>query len=132
MSSFSVNRSRDNGCSYVFMTYQQANKTVNQVNDIAYKTQVDAEQKPAEVIRSLEVQLKLLKSEVEKTQFYFYVDIFAQLIFRGFQIFYYVIEIILLLYVVKLTFQVPSTMIRILNVLGESKKKRKQESILNK
>lgn len=132
VSSFSMNRSKENGCTFVFKTYDQANKTINQFNDLANKVQQDAEDKPAEIIRELQVQIRLLKSEVDKTDFFFYIDVIAKLVFRAFILFYYTISIIMFLYVIKLCILIPSTIIKVMQGIGTSKKHRQQHSILNK
>jgi hypothetical protein len=132
VSSFSMNRSKENGCTFVFKTYDQANKTINQFNDLTNKVQQDAEDKPAEIIRELEVQIRLLKSEVDKTDFFFYIDVIAKLVFRAFILFYYTISIILFLYVIKLCILIPSTILKVMGSIGKSKRMRQEHSILNK
>ena len=129
---FSVNRSKADGCSFTFLTNTSARIITEKLNDLTYQTQKNAENVPAEVEKQLEVQVRLLKSEAEKTQFYFYIDIIAKLIFRAFVMFYYIVSIIMMLYLIKLIIQIPHIMVSVLNSLGTSKKNRQNNSILNR
>jgi hypothetical protein len=129
---FSVNRSKEDGCTYVFLTNQSATKITETLKDLTYEAQKNAENVPPEVPRQLEVQVRLLKAEESKTEFFYYVDVIAKLVFRAFILFYYVVSIILFLYVIKLIIILPSQMINVMRSLGTSKKHREHHSILSK
>lgn len=129
---FSVNRSKSNGCSFVFLTNASATKITETLKDLFVATQKNADVVPTEVTRQLEAQVRLLKAEKSKTEFYYYIDIVAKLVFRAFILFYYIVSIILFLYVIKLIITIPFTMINVMRSLGTSKKNRQQHSILNK
>lgn len=129
---FLVNRSKADGCTFTYMDNVSANKITEKLTDLTQAVQKNAEIIPPEVTRQLEVQVNLLKAEAEKTQFFFYVDIIAKLIFRGFILFFYVVSIIMMIYLVKLTIVIPQHMIVVVYNLGRSKKKRTNSSILNR
>lgn len=129
---FLVNRSKENGCTFVYMDNTSTAKVTTQIVDVTQQVQKMAEVVPPEVTRQLEVQVKLLKAEAEKTQFFFYIDIIAKLIFRGFVLFYYIVSVTMLLYIINLMIVIPKHIIEVMNLLGTSKYKRINNSILNK
>lgn len=129
---FLVNRSKTDGCTFTYMDNVSATKITERLTDLSQAVQKNAEIVPPEVTRQLEVQVNLLKAEAEKTQFFFYIDIIAKLIFRGFILFFYVVSIIMMIYLVKLTIVIPQHMIMVVHNLGRSKKKRMNSSILNR
>ena len=132
ISSFSVNRSKEDGCTFVFMTPNQVNKTIDAVDQALSQTQDNAERLPDEVIKALDAQIKLLRSEEKKSQFFFYIDIVAKLIFRGFVLLYYILSMACIFMILRLIFVIPTQIIKVMNNMGKSKQKRQQDSILNK
>jgi len=126
-----LNRSKEDGCSFVYLSNESVGNVVTSVDTGLKIAQKEAEKLPNEVIRQIEVQLRLIKSEVSKTQFFFYIDVIAKLIFRMFILFYYCISLICILYIVKLCFKIPTKMLEVMRNLGTSKRNRQKKSILN-
>jgi len=126
-----LNRSKENGCTFLFVTNESVSKFVESVDTGNQGLQKEAERLPSEVIRQIEVQLRLVKAEIEKAQFFFYIDIVAKLIFRMFILLYYCLSVVFLLYIIKVVMGIPNKMLEIIRNLGTSKHNRKRNSMLN-
>lgn len=118
---FKLNRSTSDGC-FVYINVSQVGSFVEDIDDASNDAQGNAEGISNALDNQRTLQLSLLRSELEKNNFYGFLEIIAQLIFRLLIMVFYIIQILVFFWILKLLIDIPLGMLDAMSNLGKPSK----------